>query len=134
MRLTGITNDMAGEAPELIAGLRGFLEFVSHKVLVAHGSGHDKHFLNSALWKTSRIKFSHRLLDTMMIGKWLHPGMKKYGLDELLDCYGIEIAGRHHALEDALMTARLWTKMLQEVRDREICTLGDLYEKLSIHV
>ncbi|MDF2716512.1 MAG: subunit epsilon of polymerase [Paenibacillus sp.] len=54
VRLTGICNEEAINAPDLITVLKEFLEFVNHRVLVVHGSGHDKHFLNSALWKTLR--------------------------------------------------------------------------------
>ncbi|UQZ82799.1 DNA polymerase III PolC-type [Paenibacillus konkukensis] len=133
VKLTGITDDMAGKADDLMAGLRGFLEFARQKVLVAHGTGHDKHFLNSALWRTSKVNLSHRMLDTMMIAKWLHPRLKQYDLDTLLNWYGIEIAGRHHALEDAVMTAKLWQHLMREFRERGIHTLGDLYAQLSHH-
>ena len=133
VELTGITNEMAANAPELLNGLREFLEFVQQKVLVAHGTGHDKHFLNSALWKTSKINLSHRMLDTMMIGKWLNPRLKSYDLDTLLDVYGVDVTLRHHALEDARMTAQLWSRFMPEIQSRDIHTLGDLYAHLSHH-
>ncbi|MBP1154777.1 MULTISPECIES: exonuclease domain-containing protein [unclassified Paenibacillus] len=129
--LTGITNQMVEGAPDLLHSLREFLEFVQQKVLVAHGTGHDKNFLNSALWRTSKVNLSHRLLDTMMIAKWLNPKLKAYDLDTLLDLYGVEVTQRHHALEDAMMTAKLWSKLMLEVEARDIQTLGDLYTQLS---
>jgi DNA polymerase-3 subunit epsilon len=131
VELTGITNEMADNAPDLYQGLRAFLEFVQKKVLVAHGTGHDKHFLNSALWKTSKVSLSHRMIDTMMVAKWLNPSLGKYDLDTLLQLYGIEISLRHHALEDALMTARLWSNFMVEFKAKNIESLGDLYAKLS---
>jgi DNA polymerase-3 subunit epsilon len=131
--LTGITNSMVEQAPDMIHGLRGFLEFVQQKVLIAHGLGHDKHFLNSALWKTSKIHLSHRMLDTMMVAKWLNPKLKSYDLDTLLDLYGISVSTRHHALEDALMTAKLWCKMASDIQARDVHTLGDLYTQLGNH-
>lgn len=132
-QLTGITNDMAADAPDLIDALRNFLEFVQQRVLIAHGSGHDKHFLNSALWRTSKVNLSHRLLDTMMVAKWLHPKQPNYGLDSLLKSYEVPITKRHDALEDSLMTARLWSKMVDTIKARDISTLGDLYAHLSHH-
>lgn len=129
--LTGITNEMALAAPELIGALRGFLEFVKQRVLIAHGTGHDKHFLNSALWRTSKVQLTHRMLDTMMIAKWLNPSLQRYDLDTLLNRYEVAVTRRHHALEDALMTARLWGKMLPEILERNVRTLGDLYSHLS---
>jgi DNA polymerase-3 subunit epsilon len=129
--LTGITNDMAARAPELIDVLRQFLEFVQQRVLISHGSGHDKHFLNSALWKTSKVNLTHRLIDTMIVAKRLHPNKGEYGLDSLLEYYGIQTEGRHHALEDARMTAALWMKLAEELRQLQVNKLGELYVYLS---
>jgi DNA polymerase-3 subunit epsilon len=131
VHLTGITNDMVQVAPKLIDALSRFLEFVSRRTLIAHGTGHDKLFLNSALWKTSRVNLSHRMLDTMMIAKWLLPRLENYTLDTLLKAFGIHITDRHHAFEDSFMTAQLWSKFLEEIHAQQIDTLGDLYEKMS---
>ncbi|MBD0381107.1 exonuclease domain-containing protein [Paenibacillus sedimenti] len=133
VELTGITNGMASDAPELIVVLRDFLEFVQQKVLVAHATGHDKNFLNAALWRTSKVSLSHRVLDTMMIAKWLMPKRKDLSLDSLLHAYEIPVTMRHHALEDSLMTAQLWSKFMEEIKSRDVDTLGDLYALLSHH-
>jgi DNA polymerase-3 subunit epsilon len=131
VRLTGITNEAAEQAPELIAVLKQFLEFVHHRVLVVHGSGHDKHFLNSALWKTSKVNLSHRFIDCLILAQRLEPKLKNYDLDSLLIHYDIGIKGRHHALGDAEMTAQLWTCLLRETIRRDVKTLGELYDFLS---
>jgi len=130
-KLTGITDRMAREAPPLIAVLGQFFEFVQRDVLIAHGSGHDKQFLNAALWKTSKIRLTHRVLDTMMVAKWLHPDMKSHDLDSLLDAYEVPVTRRHDALEDSIMTAKLWVKMIDRIKERRVVTLGDLYMYLS---
>jgi DNA polymerase-3 subunit epsilon len=133
VELTGITNNEAEQSPELAEGLERFFAFVQQKVLVAHGLGHDKQFLNAALWKTSRISLNHRMLDTMMIAKWLLPRRKTYDLDTLLNEFGIEVTQRHHALEDAKMTAELWSKFMEQMKARNVDTLGELYAQLSHH-
>ncbi|GGG15367.1 3'-5' exonuclease [Paenibacillus abyssi] len=131
--LTGITNEMVETAPDLMQVLHDFMEFIGKRVLIAHGSGHDKQFLNAALWRTSKVNLSHRVLDTMMVSKWLEPKREGHGLDELLESYGIPITERHHALQDSLMTAQLWRKYLKEMLSRNITTLADLYAYLSKH-
>ncbi|NOU70135.1 3'-5' exonuclease [Paenibacillus sp. LMG 31458] len=131
--LTGITNEMAADAPELIGVLSDFLEFVGQRILVAHATGHDKNFLNSALWRTSKVSLSHRVLDIMMIAKWLMPKRKNLSLDSLLHAYDIPVTNRHHALEDSLMTAQLWSRFMEEIKSRNVDTLGDLYALLSHH-
>lgn len=130
--LTGITNEMAAEAPELMQVLHDFMEYIGRRMLIAHGSGHDKQFLNAALWRTSKVHLTHRVIDTMMVAKWLEPRRSDgYGLDELLMSAGIPIENRHHALHDSIMTAKLWVQYLRRMSDRNINTLGDLYAYLS---
>lgn len=131
--LTGITNEMASSAPDLIKVLHDFMQFIGKRVLIAHGAGHDKQFLNAALWRTSKVNLTHRVLDTMMVAKWLEPGLASYGLDELLELYKIKVTERHHALEDSVMTAQLWQGFLEKISARHINTLGDLYAYLSKH-
>ena len=73
MELTGISNEMAEDAPDLMQVLHDFMEFIGKRMLIAHASGHDKQFLNAALWRTSKVNMTHRVLDTMMVAKWLEP-------------------------------------------------------------
>ncbi|MFD1776297.1 exonuclease domain-containing protein [Paenibacillus rhizophilus] len=130
--LTGITEEMCRMAPSLIDGLHNFMTFVGKRVLIAHASAHDKAFLNAALWKTSKVQLTHRVLDTMMLARWLEPTRSNYTLDELLAVHGIPIHGRHNALEDAKMTARLWVAYLREIaQHKKVETLGELYAYLS---
>ncbi|OUM94454.1 MAG: DNA polymerase III subunit epsilon [Thermobacillus sp. ZCTH02-B1] len=133
VELTGITNEMAEQGADLVQALSDFLAFVGRRVLIAHASGHDKQFLNAALWRTSKVRLTHRVLDTMMVAKWLEPDRDSYGLDELLESNGVPVTRRHHALEDAIMTAKLWQRYLQRIAARNIETLGDLYAYLSRH-
>lgn len=133
VELTGITNDMVQDAPDLMQVLHDFMEFVGRRLLIAHASGHDKQFLNAALWRTSKVNLNHRVLDTMMVAKWLEPKRESYNLDDLLESCGIPITERHHALQDSIMTAKLWQNYLVRILERNISTLGDLYAYLSKH-
>ncbi|CAM4235214.1 DNA polymerase-3 subunit epsilon [Paenibacillus endophyticus] len=133
IELTGITNEMVQDAPDLMQVLHDFMEFVGRRLLIAHASGHDKQFLNAALWRTSKVNLNHRVLDTMMVAKWLEPNLDGYSLDDLLDSCCIPITERHHALQDSIMTAKLWQNYLARILERNITTLGDLYAYLSKH-
>lgn len=133
VELTGITNEMVQDAPDLMQVLHDFMEFVGRRLLIAHASGHDKQFLNAALWRTSKINLNHRVLDMMMVAKWLEPNLEGYSLDDLLESCCIPITERHHALQDSIMTAKLWRNYLTRILERNITTLGDLYAYLSKH-
>ncbi|WP_019421802.1 exonuclease domain-containing protein [Paenibacillus sp. OSY-SE] len=131
-RLTSITNEMAQQAPSLVTVLGQFLQFVRQRVLIAHGSGHDKRFINAALWRTSRVVSQHRILDTMHVAAKLYPRYMAYTLDDWLSFYSLDNTGRHHALNDALLTARLWFALLRDIeRQQEVRTVGELYAFLG---
>lgn len=131
VQLTGITNEEAKQAPELIDVLTEFMSFIGKSVLVAHASGHDKQFLSDALWRTSKTHLNHRVIDTMMLAKWLQPQLNQFDLDSCLISNHIEITRRHHALADAIMTAQLWICYMKKVAQKNIITLSDLYAYLS---
>lgn len=132
--LTAISDDMVQHASDLIKVLSDFMSFIGKRVLVAHASGHDKQFLNQALWRTSKTNLNHRVIDTMMLAKWLEPGLEHYDLDTLLLRNNIPIENRHHALSDSIMTAKLWSIYMKKVANKKnIFTLGDLYAYLSQH-
>ncbi|MBN3523048.1 exonuclease domain-containing protein [Paenibacillus apiarius] len=131
-RLTSITNEMAQQAPSLVIVLGEFLQFVRQRVLIAHGSGHDRRFINAALWKTSRVMSQHRVLDTMHVAAKLYPRYIDNTLDDWLSFYGLDNTGRHHALHDAMLTARLWCALVSDIeRQREVRTVGELYAFLG---
>lgn len=131
IELTGITQEMVQDAPTLLQALREFMFFVDDRVLIAHGSAHDKAFLDVALWKTTKAHLGHRVLDTMMIAQKLEPERKLSSLDDWLRVYDVPLLRRHHALEDSRMTSGLWISMIERLRERGVITLGDLYAFLS---
>ena len=98
---------------------------------MCHASAHDKKFLNDALWRTSRIHLTHRVLDTLLIEKWLLPQEQDLTLDALVSRHGVTMLQRHHALDDAIMTAHVYVSQLEQARDRHVHTVGDLYAHVS---
>jgi DNA polymerase-3 subunit epsilon len=129
--LTGINRESVADAPSLLEALRRFMGFVENRILVAHFSGHDKKFLETALWKTSRTTFRHRVIDTMMLFQSIYPDRQDFSLEALLFDLDLEVKQRHHALYDAQMAADLWKTGLRLVMSLGIETVEDLYHFLS---
>lgn len=130
--LTGIRQDDTNDAPPVMDVLQSFFSFVGQRTLVAHASAHDKSFLNDALWRTSRVHMTHRILDTMLIEKWLYPHEDDYSLDAACVRNDVPLLRRHHAHDDARMTADVFVRHVLIARERNVHTLGDLYAHLSI--
>jgi DNA polymerase III subunit epsilon len=129
--LTGITGNMLLEAPPAEEVFTDFLQFIQGHTLVAHHAKHEKAFMEQTLWTLYRMKFDYRLLDTTFLTKIIDPERQLHSLEECCDYFNIPSSGRHHALEDAKMTYRLWTTCAEQVQKQGFHTLKDVYSMLA---
>lgn len=113
-RITGITGPMVIDAPyfehiadEVQRRLRG-------KVFVAHNAGFDHAFVRSELQAARGEAHLGSPLCTVRMARGLIPRLRRRNLDELTRYYGIRIHDRHRAYGDALATARVLIRMLDE--------------------
>ncbi|WP_103107820.1 exonuclease domain-containing protein [Brevibacillus reuszeri] len=128
--LTGITDEMVRDAPELVQVLSRFFRFVGDRPLVAHHSRHEREFLRAGLWKTSRRPLTHRMLDTMLFIRLLSSPVGNGSLDVLCAMHDIPISRRHHAYCDAVAAGALWGKYLTKAQAVGYTNLRQIYEAL----
>ncbi|MBP1941107.1 exonuclease domain-containing protein [Cytobacillus luteolus] len=129
--LTGICEDDLEHAPELGTVLREFYQFTQTVPLIAHHATHEKNFMHHASWSTLKMNFQHRVIDTSFLTKIVEPAKSLVSLDECCNHFGIQITKRHHALHDAIATAKLWTKSIQLIQEHGFHTLSDVYTHLA---
>lgn len=129
--LTGIRSIDLKEAPSLSEVLIQFFDFVQNSTLVAHHSRHEKNFLQNASWKLFRAPFKNRLVDTSFLYRIAEPELKITRLEDFCEYNEIQIKGRHHALGDAKLTAKLWSLYIQKVQRLGCKTLSDVYERIA---
>ncbi|QHE52900.1 PolC-type DNA polymerase III [Pontibacillus sp. HMF3514] len=123
-QLTGITEEELEESDTILKALSAFLEFSKGSVLVAYPAAFDMKFLRTML---KRWKLPDRLphsIDAQTIVKKLYPN-RKHQLDTMIPFFGITKLARHHALNDATMTAELFQQLLHQLPN-EIHTVQDL--------
>ncbi|MCT2536128.1 exonuclease domain-containing protein [Aquibacillus koreensis] len=130
-RLTGITKDQLIEAPPIQSVLKDFYQFVKSDILVAHHSSHEKQFMKHATWIALKSNFEHRIIDTAFLTKIVEPEQKLVTLDDCCNHYGITIDHRHHALYDAIATAKLWSESIKRVEDLGFSNLKDVYTHIA---
>lgn len=129
--LTGISNLELKDAPLLSEVLVRFFDFTGGFTLVAHHANHEKNFLQQASWKLFRTPFKHRIVDTSFLYRIADPDLKIVRLEEFCEHNAIPIKDRHHALGDAILTAKLWSLYIKEVQKLGCQTLSDIYERLA---
>ncbi len=127
VELTGINNEMVAREPRAGIILAEFLSFISNRVLIAHHAAFDLAFINLKLNWYCQGKIYNPVIDTLELARALEPAIGKHDLDYLADYFSIDIQGRHTALGDSIITAKLFLILLEELRKRNITTLKQLH-------
>lgn len=130
--ITGITDGMVTDKRQLIEVLYDFLKFAGSRVLVAHCAPFDMAFLNRELGKLAPVRIYNPVIDTCLLARCLLPGLDDYSLSGLARAFKIEIEGRHTALGDSMMTAKLFIKLLDLLKKCSIKDLHDLLHYLQL--
>jgi DNA polymerase-3 subunit epsilon len=121
----GITDEMVADAPPPGDAVADFAAYAHDSVLVAHHAGFDLGFLRPAA-ASADVALEPLFLDTMLLSAVLDPHPDaRHGLDYVCERYGVEVFGRHTALGDALATAEVLVRMVPQLSERGITTLGE---------
>ena len=127
IRFHGITDQMcSGERP-IGDILPAFHAYVGDAVLVAHNADFDMTFLRLKEAETG-IEFANVVLDTLLISVFLDPVSQNHSLDAIAERLGVAVEGRHTALGDSIVTARVFCKLLMRLEARGIATLGQVLD------
>ncbi|MFC7372207.1 PolC-type DNA polymerase III [Fictibacillus iocasae] len=113
IELTGITDDMVKDAPEIEDVLRRFYEWMGDHVLVAHNASFDMGFLNEGLRKIGIGEAKNPVVDTLELARFILPQLKNHRLNTLCKKFDIELTQHHRAIYDAEATGYLLWKLLK---------------------
>lgn len=120
INLTGITDDMVQNAPEVGEVLKDFFDWIGDAVLVAHNASFDMGFLNVGYKKIGLDKAKNPVIDTLELGRFLYPELKNHRLNTLAKKFDIELTQHHRAIYDAEATGYLLLKMLKDALEKGI--------------
>ncbi len=120
INLTGITDDMVENAPEVAEVIRSFHDWVGDAVLVAHNASFDMGFLNVGYKNIGIEKAKNPVIDTLELGRFLYPELKNHRLNTLAKKFDIELTQHHRAIYDAEATGYLLLKMLKDSLEKGI--------------
>lgn len=129
--LTGITQEMVRDAPPFgeVAGL--VRERLEGRVFVAHNVPFDWRFVSDEMRRAASLSPQGPRLCTLRMSRRALPQLPRKGLDAVAHYYGIEIDGRHRAAGDALATATVLLRLLEEADRKGITRWSELNRWLS---
>lgn len=119
----GITPARVAGQPTLDRVLPAFHAFAADTVLVAHNAAFDLRFLQLKQARTG-LRFDQPVLDTLLLSAACHPNQDLHDLEAIAARLGLAVQGRHTALGDAMLTARVFLKLLPLLAANGIVTLG----------
>ncbi|WP_053219269.1 3'-5' exonuclease [Virgibacillus senegalensis] len=129
-KLTGIDKHDLVNASPFIDGFSNFLNYCSGTILVAHPAKFDIRFLQTMIKRWKLPEYRPYVIDSQLMAKWLLPKVNPQ-LDPLIRYLGIEKLERHHALNDAIMTAELFEFLLDEAQKKGVTTWQELDHLLA---
>ncbi len=129
--LTGIRDEMVADSPDVLTALDRFLEFAGPTPLVAHNAHFDLSFINTKLRKYCGQRLRIPTLDTYMLSHLLFPYRRSHSLDSLASHFGVPLEGRHTALGDSQITAKIFLEMSSTLVSRGIRTTSELTSYLQ---
>lgn len=111
-KITGITNDMVKNAPEVEQVMPELIRFVGDSAIVAHNANFDYKFIQNY----SNNSFTkNKVIDTVPIGRRLYPELPNHKLGTIARHIGITEDGFHRAEFDCECCAKIYMEYLKVV-------------------
>ena len=112
--LTGISDDMVAAAPYFEHVADDIAERLRGSVFVAHNAPFDWGFVSGELLRTTGDVPAVPRMCTLRMVRRLVPTLRHRNLDVVTRHFGVKIHDRHRAYGDALATARVFIRLLDE--------------------
>ena len=113
--LTGITDAMLADAPQLKEALTDFLRFVDGRPLAAHNAEFDIGFIRAGCRKMG-LEFDPTYVDTLILAQNLLPELQKYKLDIVAEHLDLPAFNHHRASDDAAMVAYMLIPFFEKMQ------------------
>ncbi|WP_455582000.1 PolC-type DNA polymerase III [Dysosmobacter sp.] len=120
--LTGITDEMLKDAPQLKQALTEFLKFVDGRPLAAHNAEFDIGFIRAGCRKVG-LDFHPTYVDSLILAQNLLPDLGKYKLDIVAERLDLPAFNHHRASDDAATVGYMLIPFWDMLHKRGVHTL-----------
>ena len=114
--LTGITDAMLADAPQLKEALTSFLQFVNGRPLAAHNAEFDISFIRAGCRRVG-LDFDPTYVDSLILAQNLLPELGKYKLDIVAEHLDLPAFNHHCASDDAAMVGYMLIPFFQKMEN-----------------
>ena len=128
--LTHITDDMVKDSPTIEEVLPQFIEFTKDSILVAHNSSFDVGFI-AHFAAEQKLEFSPYVIDTLTIARENYTSVENHKLGTLAEFLGVELEGAHRAINDTRATAKVFIKMIEDLKKKNLNVYDYAYSNIE---
>jgi len=122
-----------GISPQMLLGAPTFTEIAEKlwkmmegTVLVAYNAPFDMSFLTHELRLSGYPRFTNSVADALTMARQLFPGLGRYPQANVARVAGIPFPVKHRALEDAMVTSKLFTVFCSILKAHDCVHVSDL--------
>ena len=114
--LTGITNEMVADAPDISEAIMAFYKFVGDDMLMGYNVNFDINFLYDNLLRCHGIYLENDFVDVLRFARKVLPLMPDRKQTSVAAHYGINIKGAHRAEKDCEICNACYKCLRDEMR------------------
>lgn len=126
--LTGISEEMVRHSPPWAFISPYFRHFLGQSIFVGHNASFDLGFINSEMKLGGDDLLNNEKLCTVKLARRLHKELPDHKLDTVAGHFEVSLEGRHRALGDALITAKVFLAFLARFKEMGLITLREVKE------
>lgn len=124
-----ISPQMLAEAPEFSGIAEQLFRMMDGSVLVAYNAPFDISFLTNEFRLLAFPPIQNVVVDALTVARQLLPGIRKYPQENVARFLGIPFPVKHRALDDAMMTAKIFTLFTSILKAYDMTSVSDLMRK-----
>lgn len=117
--LTGITDEMLRDAPDIDEVLPKFLAFCGDRPLAAHNADFDVGFILAACRKIG-IEYSPTYVDTLILAQNMLPNLKNHKLNIVADALSLPEFNHHRAVDDGVTVAHMLRRFFAMLSEKGV--------------
>lgn len=126
-RINRIDAYLLSGKPKIEEVLPDLIDFIDNSILVGHNIGFDLSFIFYSLERSGLPLFDNQVFDTKMLSRLLFGGSRCHSLRRIAKKTGVPLPDNlHRALTDAMLTARIFIKLLELLMHRGVNTIEEL--------
>lgn len=121
--ITGITNEILEDAPEIMDLKDEIIDFIGNDILVGHNTSFDVAFLQKELEQ----EFDNEYIDTLQFSRKLYKELDHHRLSDMTEYLGIT-KNEHRSISDCLATKELYDCIKNKINNDNL-NIDSLFAK-----